>query len=314
MSKYRLPVLNSLRAFEAAARHQSVKKASDELHVTHGAVSRHIQNLERQLGRRLFDRHYRRIDLTTEGEILLGAVAAGFSHIQHAITQLSVNQNPQRLVISVDPDFAGLWLVPRLAEFHALVPNTLVEIRAEKGLNSSDDSRIHCAIQYAEAGLKPERGEILFRSRLFPVCAPGLKDVPPLRSPEDLRHHVLLHDRSTSEWQQYLRDASVKIDLSLRSGLVFSETALCMEAASRGQGVAMGDDFLAGMHLSEGRLVKPFDSGFLSRNAYYFIVPKGAAGHPAVDAFRKWLLRSIHRLRRGSGVARNGAKTGPTLE
>jgi LysR family glycine cleavage system transcriptional activator len=295
MSKYPLPMLSSLRAFEAAARHQSIKKACDELHVTHAAVTRHLQKLERQLRRRLFDRRHRSIVLTDDGKILFDAVSLGFSHIQRAIVQLSGNQNPERLVISVDPDFAGLWLVPRLAELQAIVPNTFVEILAEKGTNSLLDPRIHCAIHYAEAGREVQDGEILFRSHLFPVCAPCLTQVLPLRSPEDLRHHVLLHDRSIVEWQEYLQSCSMTVDV--RPGPVFSDTALCMEAAARGQGVAIGDDFLAAIYLSEGRLVRLFEPSFLSKNSYYFVVPKRSASHPAVDMFRTWLFHGVNRLR-----------------
>lgn len=298
MSKFRLPVLNSLRAFEAAARHQSIKEACDELHVTHAAVSRHIQKLEQQLGRDLFERHHRKIVLTDDGEILRGAVATGFSIIQRAIAQLSGSRDPERLVISVDPDFASLWLVPRLAEFHAIVPNTLVEILAEKGADSALNPQIDCAIRYAEAGLRLENSEVLFRSSLFPVYAPDLVRGPPLRTPEDLRHHVLLHDRSLAEWQEYIQCCGVTVDVNVRTGIVFSETAYCLDAAARGQGVAMGDDFLAGMYLSEGRLVKPFDRSFLSKNAYYFIAPYGTAKHPSVRAFRTWLFQSMDRLRK----------------
>jgi LysR family glycine cleavage system transcriptional activator len=298
MSKDQPAVLSgALRAFEAAARHQSIKTASNELHVTHASVSRYVKALERQLGRCLFERHHRRIVLTADGEVLLGAVTTGLSHIRRAVRQLSGNQRQNRLVISVDPDFAGLWLVPRLAEFSAIVPNTLVEIFAEKGTNSLSGRRIDCAIQYAEAGMGLKNSEILFRSRLFPVCAPALMKMRPLHSPEDLQHHTLLHDRSVVEWQEYLQSCSKNSSVDVRLGVVFSETALCLDAAVRGQGVAIGDDFLAAMHLSEGRLVKPFDSARYSKNAYYFIVPKRAANHPAVTTFRNWLFQSIRRLR-----------------
>lgn len=306
MPKFRLPVLNSLRAFEAAARHQSIKKACDELHVTHAAVSRHIQNLEQQLARDLFVRHHRKIVLTEDGEILLRAVTMAFSHIQRAIAQLTRDHHPERLVISVDPDFAGLWLVPRLAAFYAILPNTLVEILAEKRLDPWNDPRIDCAIQYAEVGATLENSEILFRSRLFPVCAPSLSKTLPLRSPEDLQHHTLLHDRSIAEWQEYVQICSMAVEIKVDIGIVFSETALCLDAAVRGQGVAIGDDFLADMHLSEGRLVKPFNSGFLSKNAYHLIVPDASAKHPAVDAFRKWLFDGIDRVRKKQGIRQLG--------
>jgi len=302
MSKFRLPVLNSLRAFEAAARHQSIRKACDELHVNHAAVSRHIQKLEQQLGRDLFERHPRKIVLTADGEVLRGAVTTGFSIIQRAIAQLSGSQNPERLVISVDPDFAGLWLVPRLAEFHAVVPDILVEILAEKGADASLNPQIDCAIHDAKAGLRLENAELLFRSSLFPVYSPNSIQGPPLLTPEDLRHHVLLHDRTFIEWEEYFRNCGIAADVSVRPGIVFSETSYCLDAAARGQGVAMGDDFLAGLYLSEGRLVKLFDYSFLSKNAYYFVAPYGTAKHPALEAFRDWLFRSIDRAREDSSA------------
>ena len=313
MPKFRLPALNSLRAFEAAARHQSIKKACDELHVTHAAVSRHVQKLEQQLRRELFERHHRKIVLNVAGETILAAVTVAFTHIQRAIAQVSEDRDPDRLVISVDPDFAGLWLVPRLAEFYAIAPSTLVEIIAEKGSSPLDYSRVDCAIQYGDAGLDLEDGEVLFRSRLFPVCAPSLLQSLPLRSPQDLRRHVLLHDRSIAEWREYLQSSPVTIDVNVnaRLGVIFSATALCLDAAARGQGVAIGDDYLAAMHLSEGRLVRPFDSDFLSKNAYYFIVPKTNPRHPAVDAFRTWLFESIDRLRREQSALHGGGRQLP---
>ncbi len=314
MPKYPLPMLSSLRAFEATARHQSVKRACAELHVTPSAVSRHVRKLERDVGRQLFVRHHRQISLTDDGEMLFGAVSLGLSHIQGAVEQLSRKRNPARLVISVDPDFARLWLVPRLRELYPVVPDSFVEIRAENGSNSLDDPRIDCAIHYSEAGKDIPHGEILFRSRLFPVCAPGLTQRLPLRYPEDLSNHVLLHDRTQDEWQEYLRNCPTTVNLNVSKGSIFNETALCLEAAVRGQGVAMGDDFLAAIHLTEGSLVRPFDSSFLSKNAYYFVVSERAPKHPAVDAFRTWLIHSIHDSRNGPGILRGrrkGARDGP---
>jgi len=177
MQKYDLPILDLLVSFEAAARHQSIKKACHELHVTPTAVTRRIQKLEGDLERSLFDRHNRKIVLTDDGEMLLGAVTTGLLHIQRAVTQLRSKQTPERLVLSVDPDFAGLWLVPRLAEIYAALPNTIVQIIADKAAPSPTDPRVHCAIQYAKAGLDFENGEVLFRSRLFPVCAQSLTRV-----------------------------------------------------------------------------------------------------------------------------------------
>jgi len=302
MSKCQVPDLRLLKAFEVAARHGSIKLAGDELHVSRAAVSRSIRKLERDLGYRLFDRYHRRISLTDAGEALLIDVAAALSQLQTGIARQKVNRSSERLVISVDPDFAGLWLVPRLSDFFAFSPNTPVEISSEKPPDSLDDPRIDCAIHYAKAGLHLENAEPLFRSRLFPVCAPGRRQAS-LRSPEDLRHHLLLHDRSFIEWQEFLQGYPPTVDIDLRAGPIFTQTALCMEAAARGQGVAIGDDFLAAMHLSEGRLVTLFDSRFHSSNAYYLIVPKRASRHPAVAIFREWLFQSIDRHRNDRRIA-----------
>jgi LysR family glycine cleavage system transcriptional activator len=303
MPRYQALDLISLRAFEAAARHRSMQLAGGELHVTPGAVSRHVLKLERELGCRLFDRYHRRIALTDDGESLLVSVAAGLSQIRRAMSQLKTGHKPDRLVISVDPDFASLWLVPRLDDFYAMAPNISVEISAEVKPNLLLGPRIDCAIHYAKAGVHLKNGESLFRSRLFPVYAPCLREAP-LRSLEDLRHHRLLHDRTYGEWQEFIQGCRTTINLDL-SGPIFSETAHCMEAAVRGQGVAIGDDFLAAKHLSEGRLVVPFDSDFPSKNEYYFIVPDRTVKHPGVAVFRRWLLQSIARLRSDLSICRS---------
>jgi LysR family glycine cleavage system transcriptional activator len=297
MPKFHLPSLNALRAFEAAARHQSVKTACAELHVNHASVSRSIKQLELYVGCRLFKRTHRKIVLTDEGEALFSVVTTAFSQVQHALAQLTKGENPERLVISVDPDFAGLWLVPRLAEVYAIVPDTLVEIVAVKTAPEVHDHRVSCAIQYAEAGMDFVNAEILFRSRLFPVCAKSLAQSAPLESLDDLRHHFLLHDRSVAEWEQYFRSCTKSTDVNIGAGAIFSDTAHCLDAAARGQGVAIGDDFLAANYLAEGRLVRPFGSAMLSKNAYYFVSPAGALSHTAVKAFRMWLMQSIERQR-----------------
>jgi LysR family glycine cleavage system transcriptional activator len=297
MAKYRFPALNSLRVFEAAARLLSMRKACDELHITHASVSKNITNLELWLGHSLFERHHRKILLTEPGKALHGALTVAFDHMQRAITRLGNTQRLEKLVISVDPDFATLWLVPRLAEFSRFVPDILVEIVADESLKTLEDPRIDCAVHYAAVGLELPSHTLLFRSSLFPVCAPSVIQATPMRSPDDLRHCTLLHDRTLVEWQEFFRETSVATQVNLTAGSIFSTTALCLDAAARAQGVAMGDDFLAYIYLSDGHLVRPFDYSVPSKNAYYFIVPDGSAPHPAVEAFRKWLIRGIGGMR-----------------
>jgi LysR family transcriptional regulator, glycine cleavage system transcriptional activator len=295
MPKYRLPLLNSLRAFEAAARHQSIKHAGAELHVSSAAVTRHIQKLEAQLGRKLFLRRHKQVILTEAGEIYLKAVTAAFIPLQRGFVQLRSRSSLDRLVISVDPDFAVLWLVPRLGEFYTRVPNTLVEIVAERTELSLQNERTSCFIQYAEAGLKSEDFDFLFQSKLFPVCSPKLVKDKAIRSFSDLKGLVVLHDRTLDEWEDYAAAERQDEVLSLRSGGVFSETMLCLEAAVRGQGIAIGDDYLAADYLDAGRLVRLFEREVLSTKAYYFGNGRSADSAPAVGKFRDWLLESIQR-------------------
>jgi LysR family transcriptional regulator, glycine cleavage system transcriptional activator len=297
MQRFHFPPLNSLRPFEAVARHMSIDKACKELHLTHSAVSRHVQRLERQIGCKLFRRSKGKLTLTDAGRTLSSAVTVSFTHLHRAFVELANRERVDRLVIAVDLDFAALWLVPRLGEFYAIVPDTLVEIRSEKPGESVSDPGVNCAIRYSAPAPMANRGELLFRSSLFPVCAKALIGVSPLRSSIDLRRQVLLHDRSTEEWEEYFQKSGLASVVNVRSGIVFSETALCLDAAARGQGVAIGDDYLAAMYLSEGRLIKPFGPGIPSRNAYYFLMPDDAPPHPAVAAFRSWLLRTIDRVR-----------------
>jgi LysR family transcriptional regulator, glycine cleavage system transcriptional activator len=302
MRKYRLPILNLLPAFEAAARHRSMQKAALEMSLSRQAISRQIVKLEQQVGRAVFKRLPNRLVLTEGGETLLSAVDVAFGHIQRAVGQLNGKQKQERLVLSVDPDFAGLWLVPRLAEFYASVSDTVVEIVAEKEASSQRRPTVHCAIRYAPAGEVFENGEVLFRSRLFPVYSAALARTLPLRSVKDLRRHVLLHDRSMREWKEYLSSSGASRDVDPRKGIVFSKSALCLDAAARGQGVAIGDEFLAATYLAEGRLIRPFASSLMSRNAYSFLVPAGASKHPAVASFRSWLLSRVGRRRRETAV------------
>ena len=301
MAKLPVLLLGSLRAFEATARLQSISKAGKELHVTRPAISRRIKDLERRIGRDLFERRNRLILLNDAGRVLFDAVTTGFGHIERAVVQLSGDDLTDRLVISVDPDFAGLWLVPRLAEFYAIAPHTLVEIRAERIALPADDPQVSCVIQYAAANQGGNAGELLFRSLLFPVCAGSLLDLQPLASLDDLRYHFLLHDRSTDEWEEYLCRYAAAAAIDVESGAIFNNNALCLDAAARGLGVAIGDDCLAAKYLSEGRLIRPFDGGMPSPNAYYLMVSERWSKRRSVAAFRRWLLGSLGRGREQPG-------------
>ncbi len=289
----RLPPLNALRAFEAAARFESFSRAADTLGVTHGAVSRQVRHLEQSLGIALFERRHRRVLLTEPGRELFRVVADAFDGIESGLRRLGLDRSPERLVVAIDPDFASLWLVPCLADLRAAVPGVALEITASKDIAPLSIGRADCAVHY---GPEPPAGlhvDVLFRSTLFPVCAPSLtRGRQRLQAPCDLRHHTLLHDRTTAEWYRYVEISGVE-GIDCTQGLVFSETALSLEAAARGQGIAIGDDVLSLRLYREGRLTPLFGPAFGSPNAYYFLAPKAALARAEVRAFRKWLLAAI---------------------
>lgn len=293
-----LPPLNALRAFEAAARHQSIKRAAEELHVTHGAVSRHVRHLEEMLEVRLFDRLHRRVVLTPAGENLRAVAADAFDRLEGGLRQTRKPGVDESLVVAVEPDLASLWLVPRLADLRRLLPEVKVEITAAKDVVSFPDPRIDCAVHHLYAPSPGFRVDTLFSCILFPVCSPELlKHGPPLSEPADLRHHTLLHDRNTAEWERFLELAGVSDVVDSSKGVIISETALNMDAAVRGQGVAMGDDVLAAEHLARGQLVPLFGPSMRSENSYYLIVPQPRLARRSIRVFRDWLLAAAEQTR-----------------
>ncbi len=251
----------------------------------------------------LFERRHRQVLLTDAGRRLMEVTGRAFDDIDLGVRRLRTTPRHKSLVVAVDPDFAGLWLVPRLAAFRSAVPNVAIEIAASKELVELPGHRIDCAVHYGRAhyGRDPWPGvhaEQLFRSTLFPVCHPTLaRGDPPVRSADDLRHHTLLHDRSTDEWCHFITLSGAQA-VDCFSGLLFSETTFSFDAATRGQGVAIGDDFLCAMHLIEERLFCPFGPGFPSPNAYFFLSPKDTLSAPRVKAFRMWLLETLAHERR----------------
>ncbi|WP_119166098.1 transcriptional regulator GcvA [Algihabitans albus] len=291
-----LPPLNALKAFEAAARKQSFTQAANELSVTQGAVSRHIRHLEQAMGLRLFERHHRKVILTSHGRQLLAIVGTAFDQLESGIGGLRGKPPNERLVLAVDADFASLWLVPRLAAFRAAVPDISIEIAATRDQVDSPNHRVDCSIRYAKEAPPDLHCDLLFRPSLFPVCSPALlEDHDSLGAADGLTGRTLLHDRTTEEWCRFVALCGLSDRIDCTAGSLFSDTLLCLEAAAHGQGVAIGDDFLTAKHLSDGRLISPFGPAFASPNLYYLVFPHDRSAKARAAPFRQWLLREIER-------------------
>jgi LysR family transcriptional regulator, glycine cleavage system transcriptional activator len=290
-----LPPLNALRAFEAAARHLSFSRAAEELHVTPAAVSHQIKQLEEHLTIRLFHRRNRAVHLTEAGVGYLLVVRDAFDRLTAATVRLAEQDQVGHLVVAVLPSFAAKWLVPRLPRFRALAPDIDVNIAASHDMVDLVGGEADVAIRYGRGawpGLKALR---FLAEEVFPVCSPNLlKNGRAILEPDDLVHHLLLHDEPDKrypylDWPTWLRTAGATRVDSAR-GPTFSDSSMLLQAAIDGQGVALGRSVLVSDDLAAGRLVKPFALSFPANAAYWLVAPPEAWDRPKIKAFREWLL------------------------
>ena len=283
-----------MRAFVVVARHLSFTAASSELHVTPAAVGHQIRQLEACFGRPLFERTGRQLSLTPAGEMLLPALNAAFEQMLGAIS-FFLNDDRDPLSISVAPSFASKWLIPRLDRFRRLRPDLEIRLDASPTLTDFARGDVDCAIRYGAGDYPGLVVEKLLAEAVFPVASPSLRQGRhPLRKPEDLRHHVFLHDNSPDvdascpDWTSWLQACGLDIS---PTGLHFNQSALVLEAAAAGQGVALAKSHLADGDLRSGRLFRPFGEAQKVELFYFFVAPRHKLRLPRVEAFREWLVK-----------------------
>ena len=309
---YRLPPLNALRVFEAAARHLSFKEAAAELHITQAAVSHQIKSLEEYLGVDLFRRAGRGVQLTEAAKAALPRLREGFESLAAAVETVRERSDEAELVITAPPVFTARWLMPRLADFAKKEPKIDVRVVANSrmvdsgALDSpmiigtldlrSDASGVE--IHLGQGEYPGHRADRLFGVRMVLVASPELiEGEPPLRTPADLARHVLLHDDAMeivahgNAWQKWLEAAGVGGEVDGSRGPHFSSNILSLEAASQKLGVALALRPLIDADVASGRLRSPFEVEVNPRSAYYLVCPEVIAERPAVQAFRNWLLK-----------------------
>jgi len=285
-----LPSLNSLRAFEAAARHLSFTKGAEELNVTQGAVSHQVKGLEDYLGLKLFLRRHQGLVLTEAGQNCQMFVRDAFDRLTAGFDGLLAKDNAGILTVSVSPNFATKWLVPRVSRFSDCHPD--IDLRISATANHIDFARedVDVAVRHGEGDWPDLKAICLMTERLLPVCSPRLLTGPhALKKPEDLIHHPLIHTDSRLDWSGWLENAGVRgIDVS--KGTIFNLRTLALDAAVDGHGVALGRSALAAMDILSGRLVRPFGPSLPVRYAYYLVCPKATADRPKIKAFREWMI------------------------
>jgi LysR family transcriptional regulator, glycine cleavage system transcriptional activator len=291
----RLPSLNGLRAFEAAARHLSFTQAASELNVTQTAISHQIRRLEEELGLRLFIRKNRALALTPQARDYLPGVRAAFNDLRLATDRLLRKGDDNILTVSTLASLAAKWLLPRLTAFQEAHPGIDVRITTSTALVEFKNGDVDAAIRYGRGHWPGLRAEWLMADEVFPVCSPELlAGKRPLRTPEDLRDHVLLHTSSNSDdWRQWLTAAGLPSDLSKQPGITFDLILMTVQAAIDGIGVAMGRTSYVQDDIAKGRLVVPFNIALPADAGFYLVSPEGVAEPPKLKAFRQWLLASV---------------------
>jgi LysR family glycine cleavage system transcriptional activator len=297
----RLPPLNTLRVFEAAARHASFRSAAVELCVTQAAVSQQIRVLEDRLRIKLFERTARGVVLTDAGHAYLDPIQRALQCIADATQSVTADRNIETLALSAPPTFGIRWLMPRLPAFSTM--HAWINVRLFMSV-----SPIGIFPPNADAAIWHGRGHWpgtvarrLFRDdHLTPVCSPEVLSGPlPLREPKDLSHHTLLHGlREFDDWRTWLDRAGVD-SVDPTKGPLFDSTSGAVQAATQGLGVAIGDDVRA------GHLVVPFSLFVQSDSTYYLVLQPRRKRKPAIDAFAAWVLDEAKPLR---DVARGTAE------
>lgn len=283
----KLPSLNALRAFEAAARHGRFSEAAHELSVTHAAISRHVRELEQYFGRALFRRVHRGLILTEEGERFRKVLTRAFDMMAAATAEMQANSGGSSITVSVDTGFAARWLVPRLGEFTAEYPDIDLNILSTPAYADFRAEAVDLGVRFGNGDWDDLSVEHLIDIYSYPVCSPDLPGLNSLTSAEALLSAPLLHEENKSWWAAWFVAAGVSLPESLR-GPVFQDLALAVDTAERGFGVALADAITASEALQKGTLVIPVPL-YVPCEAYYLVGPPTPPSNPAVTAFRKWI-------------------------
>ncbi len=290
-----LPPLSALRAFEATARLRSFGKAAAELNVTPAAISHQIHTLEEDLGIRLFHRLNRSIELTASARVLLPGLSDAFAGIHASVRRLRAHNDTGTLTVTASPSIAAKWLVLRLHRFQERYPEIDVRLSATDDVVDLARGDFDVAIRYGTGRYPGLTVELLMQNEVFPACSPRLLEAgPPLRTPEDLRHHALIHDQAVDRdplaptWAMWLKAAGVT-GIPASAGLTFSVGYMALDAAIAGHGVVLAYSTIAAADLAAGRLVRLFSLALPDLFAYYIVTAPGALERPKVRAFRDWL-------------------------
>ncbi len=283
----RLPSLNGLKAFEAAARNESFTDAAAELLVSHAAISRHIKELEENLGTQLFVRTGRGVELTEAGQRFGSRLTPLFDQLADSAREAAAVGDVRPLRVSVQPSIASRWLVARLGSFNALHPDIELNIDPSNELIDFYVDPFDLGLRHGLGGWDDVEAVKLSDVVVFPVCSPAFLAKHPALKPADLAEMNLIHEDKKQWWADWLASAGVKSSGDWR-GPIF-QNQLALEAAEAGQGFALGDPILCTDSLLEGWLARPFNLDMKEHGGYWLVRRKGSRETGPMRAFREWL-------------------------
>ena len=284
----RLPPFIALRALEAAARHQSYSRAAEELHVTHGAVSHQIRRLEEDLGTTLFLRHGNTMQPTPPALKLAGRIAGALDLLHTAIEEVSADAVADPLVLSAASSFAARWLTPRLSRLAGEAGEAHLEVRAADSLANFVTDGVDAAIRYGLGRWPGASATALFTETIFPVCSPAFAEKYQLKRPEDLLRAPLLR-QNERPWSLWFAVHGLDAPTA-KGGLIFDDSALLLEAAAQGLGVALARSGLVEGDLRAGRLVRPFEGEAPAEAGYHFVWRDDSRKLKRILRLRDWLV------------------------
>jgi len=275
----RLPPLNAMRSFEVAARYENLTKAAEELGVTQSAVSKQVSILEDYLGKQLFIRKQRSIEITDDGRFYSHAISACFNNLANKF--LEPSSDNQKITIFADSDFTQLWLFE-------------ISISSVTDLSVINDGEVFdLAVVWGKGDWDSFLFDPLFTNVVFPVCAPGYFSQEQLE--DGCFHEVnLIHSRNKHWWTMFVNLLGEDTKLA-KKGKVFNQTSLCLAAAIRGDGMTIAGEVTAQQFLEDGSLIIPFAVRLPFRDSYYILTPrnKGFDSDP-VWLFRDWLIEEAN--------------------
>lgn len=308
LRKYHLPALSQLHTFEAVARRMSFTAAADELCLTQSAVSRQIRSLERDLGRMLFVRRHRAIDLTPDGQRLFDAVTRGLDEIAACVRELRVAPDMPQITVAASVAFAYYWLMPRLERFSERHPEVDLRVLATDQKVDLGRQDADIAVLYGDGGWDGVEAYRLFGERVYPVCSPAyLNNHPELRRPADFLDQTLLHlDGGGTiwgavDWQVWLVRHGVT-GQPVRRGIRLNSYPMILQAAKAGRGVALGWSYITDPMLEDGRLVRPVEGLLETSSAYHVGAPPDRMSDPAVRGFLEWMAEECAREEGNPGM------------